>query len=114
GQVRLRHLGERAFTNALAFLQRFEVALLDLLPFMGRMDALLYQGSRFLSDRARLRKAYLRKASNGKEVFLALQAVLPPPELAAAGLDQQEQTPAARKFPVSISRFGRPDLKVGE
>jgi hypothetical protein len=27
-------------------------------------------------------------------VLLALQAVLPPPELAAGGLDQQEQAPA--------------------
>ena len=61
---------------------------------MGRMDTLLDEGSRFLAGRARLRKAYLRKAANGKEVLLALQAVLPPPELAAGGLDQQEQAPA--------------------
>src|SRR5690606_21887273 len=94
GQVRLRHLGERAFTGALAFLQCFQIALLDLLPLMGRVDALLDQGAGLLSNRARLRKAYLRKAPNGKEVFLALQTVLPPPELAAGGLDQQEQAPA--------------------
>src|SRR5690606_30550056 len=94
GQVRLRHLGERAFPCAFTFLQRLQVALLDLLPLMGRMDALLDQGTRLLASRARLRKAYLRKAANGKEVLLALQAVLPPPELAAGGLDQQEQAPA--------------------
>lgn len=94
GQVRLRHLGERAFLCALAFLQRFEVALLDLLPLMGRVNALLDQGAGLLTGRTRLRKAYLRKAANGKEVLLALQPVLPPPELAAGGLDQQEQAPA--------------------
>lgn len=94
GQVRLCHLGERAFLCALAFLQHFQVALLDLLPLMSRKNALLDQGTRLLAGRARLRKAYLRKAANGKEVFLALQAVLPPPELAAGGFDQQEQAPA--------------------
>src|SRR3546814_16422939 len=80
--------------RSLAFLQRFEVALLDPLRFMGRMDTLLYQGTRLLAGRTRLCKAYLRKAANGKEVLLALQAVLPSPELAAGGLDQQEQAPA--------------------
>ena len=93
-QVRFRHLGERAFTSALAFFQRFEVAPLDLLPLMRRMNALLDQGTRLLSGRTCIRKAYLRKAANGKEVLLALQAVLPPPELAASRLDQQEQAPA--------------------
>ena len=94
GQVRLRHLGERAFLCALAFLQRLQVALFDLPPLMGRMDALLDQGACLLTGRTRLSKAYLRKTANGKEVLLALQAVLPPPELAAGGLDQQEQAPA--------------------
>ncbi|MCY1302377.1 hypothetical protein D9M70_520290 [compost metagenome] len=61
---------------------------------MGRMDTLLDQGARLLSGRTRFCKAYLRKATNGKEILLALQAVLPPPELAAGGLDQQEQAPA--------------------
>ncbi|MNL46127.1 hypothetical protein D3C87_1688120 [compost metagenome] len=61
---------------------------------MGRMDALLDQDTRLLAGRASIRKAYLGKAANGKEVLLALQAVLPPPELAAGGLDQQEQAPA--------------------
>src|SRR5690606_41598933 len=72
----------------------FQIALLDLLPFMGRMDTLLDQGTGLLSNRTRLSKAYLRKAANGKEVLLALQAILPSPELAAGGLDQQEQAPA--------------------
>src|SRR5690606_20009079 len=93
-QVRLRHLGERAFTSALAFLQCFQVTLLDLLPLMGRMDALLDEGPRFLAGRSRLCKAYLRKTANGKEVLLALQAILPSPELAAGRLNQQEQAPA--------------------
>src|SRR5690606_5263224 len=94
GQVRLCHLGERAFLCALAFLQHFEVALLDLLPLMGRMDALLDQGTRFLSGRTSVCEAYLGKAADGEEVLLALQAILPPPELAASRLDQQEQAPA--------------------
>ena len=61
---------------------------------MGRVDALLDQGPRFLASSTRLCKAYLGKTANGKEVLLALQAVLSPPELAVGGLDQQEQAPA--------------------
>ncbi|CPK43354.1 Uncharacterised protein [Bordetella pertussis] len=82
----------------LAFLQRLQVALLDLPPLMGRMDTLLEQGTRFLAGSASLRKAYLRKAANSKEVLLALQAVLPPPVLAAGGLDRQEQAPPSESF----------------
>ncbi len=73
-------------------------------------DEVLLDGGR-VGQATRLRKAYLGKIANGKEVLLALQAVLPPPQLAAGGLDQQEQAPAVRKFPASISRFGRPDLR---
>src|SRR5690606_34422516 len=94
GQVRLRHLGKRAFLCALAFLQHFQVALLDLLPLMGRMDALLDQCARLLAGSASLRKAYLGKAATGRACLRAFQAVLPPPELAAGGPDQQEQAPA--------------------
>lgn len=62
---------------------------------MGRVNALLDECTRPFSGGARLCKTYLGKAADGKEIFLALQAVFSLPELAAGWLDQQEQAPAA-------------------
>ncbi|AOZ07664.1 hypothetical protein BKK80_18890 [Cupriavidus malaysiensis] len=80
---------------------------------MGRVDALLDECARLFAGGACIRKAYLRKAAEGKEVFLALEAVLPPPEFALTSRNRPPPSDSFRSRSVgladlifvSVSRF---------
>lgn len=89
-QICFRRLGKRAFSSALAFLQRLQVALLDLLPLMGRWMPCLTKALAFSRAKRASSRLTWGKLLIAKRFSFALQAALPPPELVARGLDQQE------------------------